>query len=48
MFTIKVRYGGNRHFVVNVPKGIDEVTVELPHSGGNQDDEKPLIILTDK
>jgi hypothetical protein len=45
MFTIKVRCG-NRHLTINVPKGIDEVTLEVPSMG--RDEEKPLIVLTDR
>jgi hypothetical protein len=43
MFTVVKVRSGNRHLTINVPKGVDEITVEFPAY-----EEKPLIILTDK
>lgn len=47
---ITISHAGRR-LTVKVPKGTDEVSIEVPPpSGGrtSQESEKPLIILTDR
>jgi hypothetical protein len=48
MLSVTLRYG-TRHLTLHVPPCVDELTVQLPQSDGNGwDEEKPVIILTDR
>jgi hypothetical protein len=45
---IHLEIAGRRVTTVKVPQGTEEVTLEVPPTGGTKKEERPLIVLTDK